>query len=342
MIGTRKISLNRLALGLVPDGHREIKPIPKELLALIPKPKNKRVEVKESGCDPELDTVPWMKKRIPLGANDLKLLAPELKGSSLLATVRNDWNFVFDHIQYVKDPENIELVRDAVVTIHDRKGDCDCFTVLIGSLLMAQQIPFKIRIAAYQTPKEWEHVYLVVPDKGKEIIVDPVLHKFNYEAPLIDKKDFTMKLVSLQGTDQTGQACKTINESLIRYIDTPQVMQWGYIPTQQFLEENNIAYHQDAANDETKFIIATPIGEMSLPTIISPEVAARIKDLMSTAQNRATQAGINSKWLWLVIGGLALWALLKDPKKETGMAGPSPVEPKTKKRQAKKLATLEL
>lgn len=347
----------RPSLGLVPDGKRSVKPVPKDLLKLVSKPKNRTIEIKGVGTDPERDTVPFMKKKIRRCVDQVQKLAEKLTGSSVMETVRNDWNFVFNHIQYVEDPQTIESVRDAARTIHDAKGDCDCYTVLLGSLLQAQRIPFKIRIAAYESRGEWGHVYIVVPNGGKDIIVDPVVHKFNYEAPFVDKKDFDMKLVSLEGTQQ-APACKPIDNraKLRRYVNTEQVVQWGFVPTQQFLEENQIPYTQIASTDEesSKLVVNTADGEIALPTIIPPDMAEKVKALIIGAKDKAQQLKKDYKWLWWVAGGLALWMIFGgDKKKEkesepTGggqLSGIPSLEgrsKKKKKRQAKKLATVQL
>jgi len=351
----RKNVSRGFSLGLVADGKRSVTPVPKHLLSLVPKPKNKTIEIVSDGTDPEHDTVPLMKKKIRKCVHQVEKLAAKLKGSSVESSVRNDWNFIFDHIQYVEDPKNIEAVRDPARTIHDGKGDCDCFTVCLGSMLQAQRIPYKIRVAAYETPGEWSHVYIVVPDKGKEIIVDPVLHKFNHEASYIDKKDFDMKLVSLEGpADQPAAANVCISsqdqhKKLRKYINTQEVYKWGYVATQPFLEENNIPYHQmpHTETESTEFVINTRVGEMQLPTIITQDMADKIKDLFGALPTHAAAVvdPKNKNWLWWVLGGLAAVLLLSGDKKKTAgpaLSGIPALQGKKKKRQAKKLETLEL
>src|SRR5688572_25583570 len=97
---------NHIALGLVPNGKRSVSPVPARYLRLVPKPKNKLVMIKGGGTDPEMDTVPLMKKKIRKCVHQVEKLAKELKSSSVYQTVKKDWNFIFDHIQYVEDPED--------------------------------------------------------------------------------------------------------------------------------------------------------------------------------------------------------------------------------------------
>jgi hypothetical protein len=358
-------------LGLVPNGKRSVTPVPARLLALVPKPKNIEVEI-ESNADPLQDTVPFMKKRIAETVYQVEKLvqAPELRGTSLHDTVRKYYNFIFRHIQYVKDPDNVEAVRDPATLIHQGKGDCDCFTVCLGAMLMAAGIPFKIRVAAYRG--EWQHVYIVVPKNGdasKELTsrsqyytVDPVVHKFDYEEPFSKKRDFAMRLVSLQGgmgacntSTQSGSTSnggttekKPVIMMLRRYIFTEQVVDEGLVPTQKFLEANKIPYAQSFSDkDSGEFVIDTPGGELKIPTIITKAQAEELKTLMQSAgaQASAVATSLKSNLQWWIIGGLALlWFLSGDGKKESvqGLSGPGKNrkaknrKQKTGKRKAKR------
>jgi hypothetical protein len=178
--------------------------MPPEYLQLVSKPKNVTVEIKNDGTDQECDTVPFIIKKVLRTVYQVEQLARKLTGPSTFKTLENDWNFVFTHIRYVKDPDNIEAVRDPSRTIWEAKGDCDCFTVLLGALLLAQQIPFRIRVAAYDSPGEWSHVYIIVPitreslnERDHYIVVDPVLDSFNDEAPFLNKKDFEIDSMAM-------------------------------------------------------------------------------------------------------------------------------------------------
>jgi len=205
-------------LGMVPVGKRTVKPIPAKILGMVPKPTDNNITVKGDDADPINDTIPLIKAKIKRTSYQVKKLAAYLKGSSLAQTLRNNYDFIFKHIQYTKDDEGEEQVRSPRRLIHDaqRGGDCDCFTVLLGALLTEQNIPFKIRVSANQTPGVWGHVYVVVPKDGdvkkslnsklQYYVLDPVVHEFNYEAPFHNKQDFAMKLVSLDGL---GDACST-------------------------------------------------------------------------------------------------------------------------------------
>ncbi|MBL4862192.1 MAG: hypothetical protein JKY09_04135 [Crocinitomicaceae bacterium] len=110
----------------------------------------------------------------------------------------------FSHFQYTRVEERKEQVRRPARSWKDRKDgiDCDCFTVLIGSILTNLGIPFKMRMTRYQAA-DFEHIYPVAETpNGEEIIIDCVVHRFNYEVPYTQKKDEKMELQYLNGVKQ--------------------------------------------------------------------------------------------------------------------------------------------
>ena len=105
-------------------------------------------------------------------------------------TLQNIWDFVYQHIQYVPDSAVMEQVRRPLRTLYDQKGDCDCYATLIGSILTNLGIPFSLRIAKYNGRSYFQHVYVVVREGDKELVVDPVVDKCFYEKKPSEKKDF--------------------------------------------------------------------------------------------------------------------------------------------------------
>ena len=104
---------------------------------------------------------------------DTARLAAHLRKATLRATLQNIWDFVANHIRYERDSPVREQVRRPLRTLYDQKGDCDCYSTLIGSMLENLCIPYKFRLAAYKG--DYQHVYVVVPDEnGNMLPVDPV------------------------------------------------------------------------------------------------------------------------------------------------------------------------
>jgi len=223
------------------NGKRKLKS-GREYDHLFPKPTGKDHTIKRS-ADVE-DTLKFMRKSIPETLWQTKKIARVLKGRTLKETCANIWQFVYDHIEYERDKAGVEQIRSPRRTWWDRKGDCDCFTQLISSMLSNLGIPHILRIAKY--PKEpptvphWQHIYLVVPPDGKldesmhypivhiggqlngtmryrnnYIVMDCVKEKFDDEEPYIECKDYDMRLDYLDGIDDTGTEYETLELGLM-------------------------------------------------------------------------------------------------------------------------------
>lgn len=172
---------------------------------LFPKSKGFNIELKKSAT--LFDTVELMKQVISTTQKDTLKVAKYLKADSNYLTLSNIWHFAFKHLQYTKDELGKEQVRRPARTWADRKRgvDCDCMTVFIGSILRNLQIPFVIRLTKYDNRGQFEHVYPVALLDGKEVILDVVVHQFNYQVPFTQKKDVQMKLEFLNGFEDSEE-----------------------------------------------------------------------------------------------------------------------------------------
>ncbi|MGQ1786342.1 hypothetical protein [Saccharicrinis sp. GN24d3] len=149
------------------------------------------------------DTIGFMAEIIKNTLADTKAIAPVLKGSDLRTTLDNIFSFVFDHIQYKPDDPQNEELRRPVRAWGDRITgvDCDCYSILIGSILSNLNIPFALRMVKIGGKSYFQHVYVVVPKNGRRnglttgdyYTVDPVLDTFNEEHPFTGKYDLFMQ-----------------------------------------------------------------------------------------------------------------------------------------------------
>ncbi len=154
------------------------------------------------------ETVDLMKRVVWKYLDDTKKISLHLKGTTLLETCRNVWDFLFNHIQYKLDLKGLEQLRRPNRSWVERNTgiDCDCFSIFVSSILTNLKIPHEFRITKYNRD-EYQHVYVIVPTgKSGYITIDCVLSEFNYEKPFTAKKDFTMSLnginvAVLSGTD---------------------------------------------------------------------------------------------------------------------------------------------
>lgn len=136
--------------------------------------------------------------------DDTKKIAQYLTGISLEETLRRNWHFVHDHIGYEIDQKGVEQIRRPLRLVKDKKGDCDCFSTFLSSLLTNQGIEHSLRMTKYSG--DWQHVYVIVPKQGKKgyYTLDCVLHQFDKEEPFTQKFDKKMQLQVLNGISSTS------------------------------------------------------------------------------------------------------------------------------------------
>ncbi len=179
-------------LGVVAAFNRPLKD-GKKYDHLFPKPQKTDPIVNLSGD--VNDTVQVMLKMVEQYAADTKKFAPIIKGKDNFDTAKRLWVFMYNHIQYREDDENVEQLRRPARVWHDRKSgvDCDCYSNFVASVLYNLNIPFKFRITKYNGRAYFQHVYVVIPNGTKEIVIDVVMDKFNSEKPYSEKKDYLFK-----------------------------------------------------------------------------------------------------------------------------------------------------
>ena len=151
------------------------------------------------------DTVAFIPKVVQETVDQTKDIARTLKGKSVYETCSNIWHFVYQHINYKKDQEGYEQIRSPARAWQDRKQgvDCDCYSVFISSILTNLSIPHLLRITKYHK-NFFQHIYPIVKNGNREIIIDCVTDKFDYEVPYSEKKDYPMDLQYLNGFDGDG------------------------------------------------------------------------------------------------------------------------------------------
>lgn len=176
---------------------RNIKP-GREYDYLFPAAMNKDKTVKENATLE--DTIAFIHKVVGKTLGQTKGIAQKLVGKTLRETCSNIWHFVYENVAYKKDDDGFEQIRSPRRTWKDRKTgvDCDCYSTFISSILTNLRIPHKLRITKYKRD-QFQHIYPVVPDGGRLIMIDCVTDQFDYEVPYSEKKDITMDLQYLDG-----------------------------------------------------------------------------------------------------------------------------------------------
>ena len=114
-------------------------------------------------------TLAEMEKVVKATLPQTKALAKELKKGNLKDTVKAVFDFANDYFSYKMDDAGVEQIRTPARAIKDRFTgiDCDCFTVLISSILYNLGIKHSYRMVKYDLSESYSHVYVVVPKKQR-------------------------------------------------------------------------------------------------------------------------------------------------------------------------------
>lgn len=184
-------------LGVVATGKRRIYE-GREYYDMFPQP---------TGTDPIVndnaevhDTLHFVAKVVKETLRDTRKVARALKRSNILTTSRAVFDFFYKHYAYKLDKYGVEQVRRPARAWRDRKEgiDCDCFTTSVSSILTNLGIDHYLKIIAINGRPNFQHIYVIVPKfKGADInvrgqywVIDPVLNRFDEEAPNITKTDY--------------------------------------------------------------------------------------------------------------------------------------------------------
>ncbi|MFQ3578557.1 MAG: hypothetical protein SNJ71_00270 [Bacteroidales bacterium] len=105
------------------------------------------------------------------------------------------FGFCYTYMQYENDKPGTEELRTPARSWYDAqvtgKGiDCDDFSIFVASLLVCAGIDYKFRIVKYNNKPNFQHIYCVALINGREVPIDPVIDRFDYEKTYTEKKDF--------------------------------------------------------------------------------------------------------------------------------------------------------
>ncbi len=133
----------------VPTDKRVIRSLD-EYIQYIPPRASLQMQDKQIVADVEPEyTASFIRKMAQVYRGDTTELARRLAGGSVRETIRHIWDFVAYHIRYVPDRSDMEQVRRPLRALYEQRGDCDCYSCLIASILENLGIPYVVRIAEY-------------------------------------------------------------------------------------------------------------------------------------------------------------------------------------------------
>lgn len=148
--------------------------------------------------------------------NQLKNFAPYLQGDNLYDTCFNIWKFLKENVKYRVDPEGDQWVKTPARVWHDKVCDCKSYSIFIASVLYNLGIKGCFRFVSFDnTDPNPTHVYVVVRNQGKNILIDAVMPRFDAEKQYASKKDYSMSgLYRVSGLPETTAAGRKPNDRL--------------------------------------------------------------------------------------------------------------------------------
>ncbi len=136
----------------------------------------------------------WSKKY----ASQTEKIAKELQGKTLPETINNIYNWLYNYLQYDADGYEQKLKSPACSYFMRFDGiDCKSYSLFASSILSNLGIVHKLRkVVQPSDPTRWSHVYVVVPYKNQELIIDAT-KSINTEVTKLKEFDMDVKDVSL-------------------------------------------------------------------------------------------------------------------------------------------------
>lgn len=176
----------------------------------------------DASLEDSINFILWVIRKT---AYQTERLAKVLNGTNLYDTCRVIFNWVYEHIEYHKDQPKKEQVRSPQRTIWDRMGDCEDMQILTCAILYIKKIPFKIRTTVYNWQTGVQHIYpLVVTPDGREIVIDCVTNKFDYEVPYLKKYDYELPPLQKTKTNMELQFLNGVPDTPANSIDAEDLL----------------------------------------------------------------------------------------------------------------------
>lgn len=85
--------------------------------------------------------------------------------------------WVCQNIRYMRDPHEVELVKEPIVVLRSRSGDCDDASVLLAAMLMAAGNECRFVLISFNPQKIPSHVFCAVKTPTGFLPLDPVANR---------------------------------------------------------------------------------------------------------------------------------------------------------------------
>lgn len=140
-----------------------------------------------------------------IAVRDVRKFAKSINFTSLDDLCYQLWKLLRDTIYYKEDGSGEQQVKFPAALWASKTGDCKSYSLFIGSVLKALNIPYSYRFVSFSSIPVYTHVYIIVHGASRDIIVDAVISTYNDEKMYTFKKDYYMKGLSrIEGIGNIG------------------------------------------------------------------------------------------------------------------------------------------
>lgn len=151
------------------------------------------------------DIIDTLNKCFPSAKKDVLLFAENFRSNDIYQSAYQIWKFVRENVKYKRDPDGIQVIQHPPALIRrgldaNGGGDCKSMSLTISSLLSSLGAKnVRLRYVSFQPDLVPTHVYTIFEYNNRDVPVDSVLTKFDYEKPFTYKKDYPMNVYQLSG-----------------------------------------------------------------------------------------------------------------------------------------------
>ncbi len=123
------------------------------------------------------------------------LLEKAVKPKDYLGEIKVLFEWVQQNVRYTKDPFRVEVLHSARRLLELRAGDCDDFTILLGSMLEAIGHPVRLVVTGPDPlrPKLFSHIYVEAFHQGRWVALDATMpYPMGWEPRTVVKQVISM------------------------------------------------------------------------------------------------------------------------------------------------------
>ena len=241
-------------------------------------------------------------------------------------TAYNVWCFLKDDLNYVIEPEKMQILRSPAAILSDKNGiDCKGFATFAAGVMSAwkrnanKKYDVYYRFASYDAfDKTPQHVFVVIKEGKNEYWIDPVLDEYDQKKQpyfFKDKKINDMALIALSGVEM-GKYKKTIGDLTMdangNYYDTSGMVvdQSGNLPTDTGSSSSSSSF------DWTSIFGSLLKAAPSLIKATQPTPVYSYGTPVTTAKPATSTTGISTNTLLLVAAaGLGIYFFTKKKRR---------------------------